>query len=120
MTPLVRKLGLKPGQRVAFLNAPAGYRVLVAPLPSGLLEAAPTDADLDFVQFFAPDTATLRTEWPRLKARLAKDGMLWICWPKKASKLPTDLTREVVRQIGLSGGLVDVKVCAIVYRTKDR
>ncbi len=85
--------------------------------------------DIHFIIVFVRDAVLLKERINKWKSHLAKSGMLWICWPKKSSKIETDITREVVREVGLSSGLVDVKVCAVdddwsglkfVYRTKDR
>ena len=86
-------------------------------------------APLDVIQFFVTDQAELDRRFPALAAALATDGMLWVSWPKKASKVETDLSEDVVRDVALKGGLVDVKVCAVdevwsglklVRRLKDR
>jgi hypothetical protein len=85
--------------------------------------------ELDFIQVFATDHAALVALLPRLAAALAQHGALWVCWPKLAAKLPTDLRENLVREAGLAAGLVDVKVAAIdpvwsglkfVYRLRDR
>ena len=130
-TPLAKKLGVKPQQRMALLNAPATFPAALGSLPEGL--SLSTDlrgrAALDLIVLFAPDLAALRAGFTRSADRLTSDGALWVAWPKKASSVPTDLTDAVVRMVGLEAGLVDVKVCAIdevwsglrfVYRLKDR
>lgn len=130
--PLDQKLGLKPGLRAALLNAPAEFAEDGHAWPENL-ELISTDDQtgqpLDFLLLFAPDAATLERELPRAVEMLAIDGMLWIAWPKRASGVPTDLGDALVRQAGLSTGLVDIKVCAIneiwsalkfVRRLRDR
>ncbi len=128
-TSLIKKLGLKGGFRACILDAPPGYFDLLGPLPGGLVLLDAPEDGLDFIQLFATERRLLEQQIPALKQHLASAGMLWLCWPKKASSLETDLTREVVRAIGLHAGLVDVKVCAIdadwsglkfVFRLKDR
>ncbi len=128
-TPLVKKLGLKEGSRACILEAPRPYLDLLGPLPGGVVLLDEPDDGLDFIQLFATEQRTLERQVSALKQHLAPAGMLWICWPKKTSSLDTDLTRELVRAIGLHAGLVDVKVCAIdadwsglkfVFRLKDR
>ena len=128
-TPLIKKLGLKEGSRACILEAPPDYLDLLGPLAGGVVLLDQPDDGLDFIQFFAKERRALERQVSALKQHLAPAGMLWICWPKKASSLDTDLTREVVRAIGLHTGLVDVKVCAIdadwsglkfVFRLKDR
>jgi hypothetical protein len=128
-TPLLKKLGIKPGARVLLLNAPAGYLTLLGPLPTGVtLLDAPEDG-LDFVQLFSREAADVAEWFPRLQAALAPAGALWISWPKRAARIPTDLSENLIREMGLRQGLVDVKVCAVdenwsglkfVYRLKDR
>ncbi len=129
MTPLIKKLGLKEGSRACILEAPSNYLDVLGPLPGGVVLLDQPDDGLDFIQLFATERRRLERQLSALKQRLAPAGMLWICWPKKASSLETDLTREVVRAAGLHAGLVDVKVCAInadwsglkfVFRLKDR
>ncbi len=117
-TPLLQKLGIKAGMGTHLVNAPADYP---------LREAG--TAPYDFIHFFTKEKKELLKKFPELKKKLSHSGMLWISWPKGASKVPTDLNDNVVREIGLAKGLVDVKVCAVdelwsglkfVYRLKDR
>lgn len=112
-TPLSKKLGLKPGQRVAAVHPPVPYARLVADLPEGLQLLPAADAKCELVHLFATEAATLEAELARLRALLAEDAVLWVSWPKKASKLPTDITEDVVRARALPLGWVDVKVCAV-------
>ena len=110
-TPLVQKLGLKPGARLQFVSAPDQLPDLLGPLPVG---ATPVSrGKLDFSLLFVKKVAELSRNFARLRDRLETDGMLWVSWPKKSSGLPADLTENVVRDFGLANGLVDVKVCAI-------
>lgn len=127
--PLAQKLGIKPGQRLIILNPPADYAATLGELPDGVDVAATLDVQVDFIHFFTPQQAELEAAFPRLKAALLPTGMLWISWPKKAAKMPTDLDENIIREIGLAIGLVDVKVAAVderwsalkfVYRLKDR
>ncbi len=131
-TPLPKKLGIKPGQRIRFAGAPPEFAAALGELPQPLHVFASDDdgaAGLDLVVFFTPSAGVLRERFDGLAASLVPAGMLWIAWPKKASHVPTDLTEDVVRGIALERGMVDVKVCAIdatwsglklVYRLKDR
>ncbi len=111
------------------MGAPEGYADTLGSLPDGVDVASDLSLPLDFIHFFTSERGDLELRLPDLKAALKKDGMLWLSWPKKASKLPTDLTDNIVREVGLAHGLVDVKVAAIdenwsglkfVYRLKDR
>ncbi|MBP7002206.1 hypothetical protein [Amaricoccus sp.] len=116
--PLVAKLGCKPGMRALLLAAPAGPLAGLAAFPfaetcmAGTAETAPP-GPFDLVIAFEREAALLATALPALRARLAPAGALWIAWPKKAAKVPTTLTEDVIRSLALAGGLVDVKVCAV-------
>lgn len=130
-TPLIKKLDIKPGQRVCILNAPQDYPATLGPLPAGirLTPRLPKGRSLDLIHYFTKDRKQLEKTFPQLKAALNWDGMLWISWPKGASGVATDLNENIVREIGLETGLVDVKVAAVdevwsglkfVYRLIDR
>lgn len=128
-TPLAKKLGIKPGTTVVTLDAPSHYAELVEPLPDGVTIVDSLGEDLVFVHAFAVEREALEAHLARAVPALAKNGTLWLSWPKKASKVPTDLDGNVVRAAGLEAGLVDVKVCAVdatwsglkmVYRLRDR
>src|SRR6185503_18609491 len=110
-TPLVRKLGLKPNTRAIFLNAPRGYSATLGRLPEGLAVANTLTGQFDFIQTFATTRKELADRLPDLKRALRDTGMLWISWPKGASKTPADLGEKGVRELGLATGLVDTKVC---------
>lgn len=112
-TPLVKKLGIKPGMRVCVYGAPREYRDIVADLPADLSFAAVSDQDLDFVHVFTSERDELRRQLEVLRSAIRPAGAVWVSWPKKASRVKTDLTEGVVRHEALSAGLVDVKVCAV-------
>jgi hypothetical protein len=121
-TPLIDKLGIKADMRVAILNAPDHYPALLGELPATVtllkLVSVPSISDatmklFNFIQLFAKERDELDLRFPILAEALAPSGMLWVSWPKKASKVPTSLTEDVVREIGLASGFVDVKVAAI-------
>lgn len=129
--PLAAKLGIRPGMRVILLGAPEQYAALLAPLPDGVSIVHNLDdvAGAPFLHYFTTQQAQLRADFAALKVALAPDGMLWISWPKRASKVATDLDENVIRATGLAHGLVDVKVAAVdatwsalkfVYRKTDR
>lgn len=126
-TPLVDKLGIKPGARLKFASEPKGFDTLLGALPEGSRFA--TSGALDVAVLFAKARSDLVKGFARLRDRLEPNGTLWVAWPKKTSGVETDLTEDVVRTFGLESGLVDVKVCAIdgtwsglkfVRRLRDR
>ena len=110
--PLIEKLGLKPGHRVVLLGAPLSYPSMFGALPDGVVISRRLGA-ADVALLFSREARDLSARFAPVAARLRPGGMLWVAWPKKASKEPTDLTEDAVRRIGLAAGLVDVKVCAI-------
>lgn len=111
--PLAKKLGLKPGMRVCALGAPRAYREIVVPWPEGIELQAKDSATTDLVHLFVDARLHLATEAKRLRSMLGPNATLWVSWPKKASKLPTDITEDGIREIVLPLGWVDVKVCAV-------
>jgi hypothetical protein len=112
-TPLARKLGFKPGMRAHYAHAPDGFQALLGELPDGVRVLARPADGLDLVVLFVRERRELERRLPGLQRRLDPAGMLWVAWPKRAAKLATDMTEDVVRAVALPGGLVDVKVCAI-------
>jgi hypothetical protein len=111
--PLVDKLGIKPGSRIAILNAPRGYRATLGSLPHGVVVASAARGTFPFIHFFTRSRTLLESKVPLLLRALDPDGALWISWPKKPSGVATDITEDVVRAIALPTGLVDVKVAAV-------
>jgi len=127
-TPLVKKLGIKENINAALVNAPPGFQTELD-LPHGVTINSRTRRPLDFVLLFVKSKRELESKFLLYAARLASSGMLWVSWPKKASGVVTDLTDNVVREMGLAKGMVDVKVCAVddvwsglkfVFRLRDR
>jgi DUF3052 family protein len=112
-TPLAKKLGFKPGQRVAAVGAPAHYRRLLAPLPEGVEFSDKVGRTTDVVHFFTTSKAELAKKLASWLKVLAPDAVIWVSWPKKASKVATDITEDTVRAVALPMGLVDIKVCAV-------
>jgi hypothetical protein len=116
-TPLVNKLGIKPGESVYAVNAPADYAAFLGPLPAGAAISQKPDKQAGFIHYFATTSADLHTKLPQLKKLLRPNGMLWVSWPKKAAAklhgIVTDVTEDTVRNEALAIGLVDVKVCAV-------
>lgn len=131
-TPLPKKLGLKPQFRVAFFQLPSDVRAALEEALSDCVlvkDGKDTSAQLDFAMVFVKSQADMREHFSAFARRLAPSGMLWVSWPKKASGIVTDIGESEVMKIGLTAGLVDVKVCAVnevwsslkfVIRIKDR
>jgi Protein of unknown function (DUF3052) len=112
-TPLAKKLGLKPGMSVALLHAPPHLPQLLGELPDGVMITKRLTERLNLVLSFFHRAGDLASDLPALRSAIAPDGMLWVAWPKRVSGSPTDITEDVIRQVALPSGLVDVKVCAI-------
>jgi hypothetical protein len=112
-TPLARKLGLKPGSRVCLLGAPAGCRKLYEPVPDGVSFATRLSKSADIVHVFTPSKAALGRTLAACRKTLQPDAAVWVSWPKKASKVPTDITEDTIRALALPLGFVDIKVCAV-------
>jgi hypothetical protein len=112
-TPLAKKLGIKPGSAVFVSKAPSNYEALVAPLPDGVTITTKMSAATDIAHLFCKSKAELTAGVEKALPKLKEGGALWISWPKKASGVPTDVTEDVIRQVILPMGLVDIKVCAV-------
>lgn len=128
-TPLTKKLGIKPGARVAFSGAPAGFDRTLGDLPADVQVKRVVRGPLDVIVVFVKRRAELERRIGQLIKAMEPAAGLWIAWPKRASKVATDVTEGVVREIGLAAALVDNKVCAIddtwsglrlVTRLRDR
>jgi hypothetical protein len=131
-TPLPKKLGLKPQFRAAFFQLPSDVKAELKEALSDcvlLKDGKDGSGQLDFAMIFVKSQADMREQFPGFARRLAPTGMLWVSWPKKASGVVTDIGEKDVMKIGLTAGLVDVKVCAVneiwsglkfVIRVKDR
>ena len=112
-TPLAQKLGIKEGSRLALLGAPDGFDDELAPLPAGVQVLRRLTSGLDVVVLFVTERRQLEQRFPAVAAAITPAGGFWVAWPKRASKVPTDLTEDVLREVGLPHGLVDNKVCAV-------
>jgi hypothetical protein len=110
-TPLARKLGVRPGDRLALLNAPNGFAI--DDLPPGVEVSLRARRACDVIVSFDTRRADLDRRFPTLMRALVADGGLWVAWPKRASGVDTDITEDVVRDVALPTGMVDNKVCAI-------
>jgi hypothetical protein len=110
-TPLVKKLGIKPGMRVALAGAPRGFRAELVGLPAGVRLTPRMDDRPELIVWFVQSRRATEGMMPSVAARMGSG--LWVAWPKKASGVKTDLTEDIIRNTGLANGLVDYKVCAI-------
>ncbi|TGK02923.1 DUF3052 family protein [Leptospira langatensis] len=112
-TPLVKKLGFKEGQVAILLQEPKEFRGLLEDLPENIIFKKKLSGDFDYIHYFCKAKLELADSFPKFPDHLADKGMVWISWPKMSSGVKTDLKEDMVREIGLKTGLVDVKVCAI-------
>lgn len=111
--PLIKKLGIKEGFKVRFINVPDHYYELLGTLPDDvdLLNSGRRKAN--FIHVFCKDVKSYEKYILKLKDQIEKNGMIWVSWYKKSSKIPTDLNEDIIRNTALRYGLVDVKVCAV-------
>jgi hypothetical protein len=128
-TPLPKKLGIREGTRIFVSGAPEGFDEILGPLPTGVQRLGRAGSSMDVVILFVSEERELTSRFTGLAAGLHPAGRLWVAWPKKASRLPTDLDFDIVQRCGLDAGLVDNKSASItdayqglqfVYRLKDR
>jgi hypothetical protein len=112
-TPLVRKLGIRPHERIVTLQAPKNYALLLGELPEGAGFTTRANAGAAFVHLFVTRRIDLERRLAALRTKLADTGVLWVSWPKKASGVLTDVTEDTIRAVALPLGFVDVKVCAV-------
>lgn len=130
VTPLIKKLGIKSGNSILLVNEPDHYLDLLGSLPDDVTSLKEESAvSADFIHLFVGDEQALHNMFPPLKSKLDKNGMIWVSWIKKSSKMETDISENDVRDLGLQIGLVDIKICAVdedwsglkfVYRKEDR
>jgi hypothetical protein len=112
-TPLAKKLGIKSGTRIHLVDAPPGLRKLLGPLPDGVTFVPVLSETTALIHVFSTKKAHLAKMLAVIRSRMRPDGVVWVSWPKKAARVPTDITEDVVREVALPLGLVDIKVCAI-------
>lgn len=112
-TPLAKKLGIKPGSRICAIEAPEGYAQLLAPLPDGVEFETRPSARTDIAHVFATQKTELAKRLSSLRQKLGSAATIWVSWPKKASKVPSTITEDTIRELALPLGFVDVKVCAV-------
>jgi hypothetical protein len=112
-TPLAKKLGIKDGFKIRLVNKPEYYFKLFDDFPEGVSIKSDRKTKKNLIHFFTKESSELIDNIILLKNEIELNGMIWISWPKKASKIPTDITEDTVRNLALKSGLVDIKVCAI-------
>lgn len=126
---VAEKLGIKANMQVVVINVPDDYQSIIGQLPDNVSITNQLNTKTDFIHFFVKEKKYLEDAFPILMRMLKTNGSLWISWPKRSAKVNTDLNENIVREIGLAKGLVDVKVCSMneiwsglrfVYRLKDR
>ena len=110
-TPLAKKLGIKEGSRIYLYNQPEYYFNLFTDFPTDVKIV--NKPKVDFIHYFVKEEKQLVKDINKLKNQIEQNGMIWISWPKKSSKVQTDITEDVVRKLALKNGLVDIKVCAV-------
>lgn len=113
-TPLAKKLGFRDGLRALLQGAvPEGYADTLAPLPPGVVFASRLSSDVELVQLFTTERRELSERLQAYRRTLGPEAVVWVSWPKKSANVPTDITEDVVREVALPLGFVDVKVCAV-------
>jgi hypothetical protein len=112
-TPLAKKLGVKEGSLVCVIAGPSKYRSLLTPLPAGVRFSETPNKTTELVHAFATERAELARMLKGLRRSLCDEAAVWVSWPKKSSKVPTDITEDTIREICLPLGFVDIKVCAV-------
>jgi hypothetical protein len=112
-TPLAKKLGIVSGTKLHAIDEPDNYRKLLTPLPPDIsFEKAISNA-VDIIHLFVEKRSVLETKLSSLRNKIRPNAALWVSWPKKASKVPTDITEDTIRAVALPLGFVDIKVCAV-------
>ena len=112
-TPLAKKLGISAGALVVTVGAPADYQTWLAPLPDGVRFSTELLANMSFIHLFATQKNELQSALQTVHDLLNRNGAIWVSWPKKASKQPTNITEDTIRELALPMGLVDIKVCSV-------
>jgi Protein of unknown function (DUF3052) len=111
--PLVKKLGIKEGFKIRIVNQPAYYLDLVTEMPENISILSDKKIKKNLIHYFAKKAKDLHKDIVSMRNEIEQDGAIWISWPKKASKLATDITEDFIRNLALANGLVDIKVCAV-------
>ena len=112
-TPLPRKLGISTTSRLTVLGKPRNYDSFIGELPPGAKVSIMLTAGTNLVHLFVTDRAALSVRLQQLRVKISPETPVWVSWPKQSSKVPTDITEDVIRQVALPLGFVDIKVCAV-------
>ena len=112
-TPLPQKLGIKPGLMVVTINPPANYRRLLGQIPDSVTFSERLKSGSSFVHLFTSRRSEIQKKMSILRDKISDNGAIWVSWPKKSSGISTDVTEDVIREIALPLGFVDIKVCAV-------
>ena len=111
-TPLARKLGFKEGSTVLAINPPGNYRKLLEPIPVGVQFVGRVSSTTDLVHLFTTRKAELQKTLTSLRTRIRPDAAIWVSWPKRTAKVPTDIIEDTIREVAIPMGYVDIKVAA--------
>ena len=111
-TPLARKLGLKEGSTVLAINPPGNYRKLLEPIPAGVQFVSRVSTTTDLIHLFTTRQVELRKTLISLRTRIRPDAAIWVSWPKRTAKVPTDIIEDTIREVAIPMGYVDIKVAA--------
>jgi hypothetical protein len=112
-TPLAKKLGIKPDSSVFLVDEPDHFAGLLAPAPEGVVFVPALTQDTQLIHLFVSSKSKLRSQLLHFVKAMNAEAVIWVSWPKKASKVATDITEDVIREVALPLGLVDIKVCAV-------
>jgi hypothetical protein len=112
-TPLAKKLGIKPPVTLVAIDAPPEYRSWLGELPDGVRIVSKTSKPVQAVHLFVTRRSRLEKELSKYRRQLEQNGYVWVSWPKKAAKVDTDITEDIIREVALPLGFVDIKVCAV-------
>lgn len=112
-TPLSKKLGIKEGIKILAVNTPKNYFDLLHPLPENVLFLSKAENEIDIIHIFVSSQKELEKLFLKFKSRIKQNGAIWVSWHKKSSKIKTEITEDIIREIALPKGLVDIKVCAV-------
>ena len=112
-TPLAKKLGVKAPLKLLTVNAPRDYKSWLGDLPDGVMLVAKAKKPIEAAHVFTTDSAFLDATLSKLRHKLQQNGFVWVSWPKKSSKVQTNITEDIIREIALPLGFVDIKVCAV-------